>query len=389
MSIQKITAELIHTTIGDPLEDHVVITDEDGTVLSIDSITDHDPASVRKLNGWLIPGFVNSHCHLELSHMKGLVDTGLGLTAFIEDVVKMRGAQEEVIREAISAAENEMINSGIVAVGDISNATDSFLQKQQNNLRYHTFIEYFDLLQPDWLKKEYEKYENIFQALELPEGHAKSRVPHATYSVSEALMDLLRRSNKGHRVSINMQEFPGEDIFIRSKQGALLNFYDSFELSTDAFQAKQKSSLLYAIDQLDRSTPTIFVHNTMMTSADLYAALDNMSDPYFCFCPNANLYIENRLPDYGMFFNAEVTCCLGTDSLTSNWQLSILEEMRTIKKYASYVPTHELIRWATINGARALGFEDELGSIELGKRPGLLCLKNPHEMRLWEVERII
>jgi len=63
---------------------------------------------------------------------------------------------------------------------------------------------------------------------------------------------------------------------------------------------------------------------------------------------------------------------IGTDSLTSNWQLSVLEEIKTIKKYKSYVPVETLIEWACKNGAEALGYEDKLGTIEVGKTPGLV-----------------
>ena len=62
--------------------------------------------------------------------------------------------------------------------------------------------------------------------------------------------------------------------------------------------------------------------------------------------------------------------CIGTDSLTSNWQLSILEEMKTIKKYQSYIDDLEIIRWATKNGAEALGYND-LGRLEPGLSPGI------------------
>lgn len=65
---------------------------------------------------------------------------------------------------------------------------------------------------------------------------------------------------------------------------------------------------------------------------------------------------------------------IGTDSLTSNWQLSVLEEMKTIAKYQSYVPFETLLQWATLNGAMALGMHDLLGSLEEGKSPGVLHL---------------
>jgi cytosine/adenosine deaminase-related metal-dependent hydrolase len=68
--------------------------------------------------------------------------------------------------------------------------------------------------------------------------------------------------------------------------------------------------------------------------------------------------------------------------LTSNWQLSVLEEMKTIARFQSYVPFTTILRWATINGAEALGFEDNLGSIEVGKRPGLLLLNLGEDEKL-------
>ena len=72
--------------------------------------------------------------------------------------------------------------------------------------------------------------------------------------------------------------------------------------------------------------------------------------------------------------DADAKMTIGTDSLTSNWQLSILDEMKTIAKYQSYIPFETIIRWATLNGAEALGFEKDLGSLEVGKTPGLNLL---------------
>ena len=87
------------------------------------------------------------------------------------------------------------------------------------------------------------------------------------------------------------------------------------------------------------------------------------------------LYIENRLPDYKVFSDTKAKVTIGTDSLTSNWQLSVWEEIRTIRRYQSYVPLETLLTWATINGAEALGYEDRLGSITIGKTPGLVLVE--------------
>ncbi|MEY4906115.1 MAG: hypothetical protein RLZZ292_3930, partial [Bacteroidota bacterium] len=106
-------------------------------------------------------------------------------------------------------------------------------------------------------------------------------------------------------------------------------------------------------------------------------------------CANANLYIENRLPNYQLFLDADARMTIGTDSLTSNWQLSVLEELKTIQRFQSYVPTETLLRWATLHGAQALGFDQDLGSLEIGKTPGVNLLKNLGKNNTIEAKTIV
>lgn len=127
------------------------------------------------------------------------------------------------------------------------------------------------------------------------------------------------------------------------------------------------------MDNMDPNQRTLFVHNTMTSDADIKAAHKWSDKVYWATCANANLYIENRLPNYKTFIDNNACMTIGTDSLTSNWRLSILDEMKTISKYQSYVDFETLLRWATLNGAEALGFEDELGSFEVGKNRESIC----------------
>jgi cytosine/adenosine deaminase-related metal-dependent hydrolase len=153
--------------------------------------------------------------------------------------------------------------------------------------------------------------------------------------------------------------------------GGFIDWYRSFNFDLAAFKGIGKTSIHYAMANMDPEQRTLFVHNTMTTKADIEAAMEWSTKVYWATCPNANLYIENRLPYYQHFIDKNAKVTIGTDSLTSNWQLSIWEEIKTIHKYASYVPLHQLIQWATMNGAEALGYEDELGSFEAGKKPGI------------------
>ncbi len=375
--MHKFSADWVFPVSSAPVEKGVVITDEVGQILAIERREQHDPATLQMLPGVLIPGFVNTHCHLELSHMKGKVHTGTGLIPFITGVVTQRNAAAEVIADAIEQAEREMLAGGIVAVGDISNAPDTFAVKAKGRLRYYTFLELFDFLQEAGADKTMADGLAVYDQIELAEGSRRALAPHAPYSVSASLFQKIRDFNpaSGSTISIHNQETPPENELFLYKKGRFLDFYGKFGIPMDNFQATGKPSIYYALEHLNPAQRTLFVHNTLTTREDIRAAQSWSAQVYWASCPNANLYIENRLPDYQAFLDTDARVTIGTDSLTSNWQLSVLEEIKTIARYQSYVPFETLLRWATLNGAQALGFDDTLGSLEPGKKPGVLCLQ--------------
>jgi cytosine/adenosine deaminase-related metal-dependent hydrolase len=378
--MRKITASRVYPVAADPIENGVVITDDAGKILAVDRAENHDPASLERYDrGVLVPGFVNTHCHLELSHMLGKVDTGTGLIPFITAVVTQRNVRAEIISEAVERAEDQMLEAGIVACGDISNTVDTFAVKKAGRLRWYTFVELFDFLQAGGAEKAFADWKPVYDALELAPGSDKTLVPHAPYSVSPELFARINAANAGRppaTVSIHNQETPPENELFMSNTGAFIDFYGGFGISLAAFRATGQPSIFYALEHLDPAHRTLFVHNTLTTAADIRAAQAWSSNVYWATCPNANLYIENRLPNYRHFLDTGARVTIGTDSLTSNWQLSVLEEMKTIARYQSYVPFETLLRWATLHGAQALGFDDTLGSLEVGKTPGILVLEN-------------
>lgn len=371
--MNKYTADLIFTCTGAPLSNHVIVTNAERTILSIEPISEHDPSSIEKYAGVLCPGFVNTHCHLELSHMKGLVDTGTGLIPFITNVVKHRDFPEEQIMAAIAAADQEMYDGGIVAVGDISNKADTAYTKAESSINYYTFVEMFDFMQSSMTEDTIDQYKAVFEAHSEDNGNRKCFVPHAPYSVSAGLYEYIRNENyQDDTVSIHNQETESEQELFKTKTGAFLDFYEGFGFKLDKLKPTGIGSIYHAMKYLNAMMKVLFVHNTMTTAEDIRAAHDWNYRTYWATCPNANLYIENRLPDYQAFIDNDAKMTIGTDSLTSNWQLSILEEMKTIKKYKSFVTVDELFVWACKNGAEALGYEDKLGTLAVGKKPGIV-----------------
>lgn len=382
--MRKISADLIFPVAESPITDGVIVVNDNGTILSVDAMDQHDPGSVEKYEGVIVPGFINTHCHLELSHMKGMAPTGTGLLPFLKTVVNFRDFPEAEILDAIDKGDQYMYDQGIVAVGDISNKLDTAARKEQSEIRYHTFVEMFDFLQDAAAATTHQQYEPVFAGQSDGKGNRKSYVPHAPYTVSRELFRMIRELNEGKdlTISIHNQETPHEDNLFLTKKGDFLDFYEYFNISLDGFSPSGKTAIHYALENMDPTHRTLFVHNTMTRPEDIQAAHAWSDKVYWATCANANLYIENRLPNYQIFLDNDARMTIGTDSLTSNWQLSVLEEMKTIARFQSYVPFETLIRWATLNGAEALGFADELGSIEKGKRPGLNLLNLDSELKL-------
>ncbi len=371
--MQKITADIVYTMAGKPLQNGVVEFDDQGKIIRVAERHEFEPGDLKHYKGALAPGFINTHCHLELSHMLGKVDTGTGLIPFITNVVRQREAEAEIVSEAIRLAEDQMLSEGIVAVGDISNSTNTFQQKHLGRMRYYTFVEMFDFLQNDQAEDFYSKYMDVHDQLEESAGSRKSCVPHSPYTVSPTLFQKVVSYNKGsdHTVSIHNQEMIHENTLFLDKSGDLLEFYASFGFSLEDFEPIGTGSIMYALEHLNPAQRNLFVHNTLTTSDEIGITHEWSANAFWATCPNANLFIENRMPDYRRFIDSDAQVTIGTDSLTSNWQLSILEEMKTINRYQSYVPFDTLLQWATINGARALGFDNDLGSLEPGKTPGI------------------
>lgn len=126
----------------------------------------------------------------------------------------------------------------------------------------------------------------------------------------------------------------------------------------------------------------MLVHNTYTSLKDIYFILRSGRAVTWCFCPNANLYIENRLPKVEMFQFHDFNITIGTDSLASNKNLCILSELKTLHLNFPSLSLIETINWATINGALFLGIENTYGSIEKGKKPGLNLITDVNDLKI-------
>ena len=372
---RKFSAEQIFTGNEIITGNQVLIADQEGVIIDIISAIDAGDG-IEIFNGILSPGFINCHCHLELSHLKGSIPKKTGLVDFVFKIVTERHFEEEHILAAIEAAENEMIQNGIVAVGDICNNQLTIAQKKKGNLWYHNFIEASGF-PPSVAKQRFQRSLDFYNAYkkELP---ANSIVPHAPYSVSPELFSMINDFPGNHVLTIHNQEIPDENEFFEKGTGDLLRMYEKMNIDISFFKPTRKTSLQTYLPYFTNGQSIILVHNVATSEKDIeFAKLQTSNfklQTYFCLCPNANLYISNKLPDINLFKDHD-NIVLGTDSLASNGQLSILEEMRTLQQNFPSLEQATLLQWATLNGAKALGIEKKYGSFEKGKKPGVVLIE--------------
>ncbi len=370
-----LTADHLLPIVTDPIANGVIVLDDNDKIVEIGQRTDYPSVDLNYYRGVLVPGFVNTHCHLELSHMKGLCPTGTGLIQFISTVIQLRDFDQKVITDHIQQQDEQMWQVGIQAVGDISNKIDTAKVKEESRIKYYTFVEMFDLMQSVMTDDNIKSCRAVFADQAKKGGNKRSFVPHAPYSVTPDLFDFINNANPDSAtISIHSSETWDENQLFVDGQGGFRAFYESLGLGLDNFIPTGKSAIHYILDQLQPKRRNLFVHNTLSTAEDIQAAHRWSENVYWATCPNANLYIENRLPNYQTFSANLAKVTIGTDSIMSNWQLCIWSEIKTIKKFQSEIPLTELLKWGTINGAQALGYEQEIGSLEIGKSPGIIHL---------------
>lgn len=389
MQLRKISADKIFT--GEQLIiDHVLLLTEEGTVADLVPAADAGE-DVEALEGLLSPGFVNCHCHLELSHMKNQVPERTGLVDFVLQVVSSRHATEDEILKAVERGEEEMMQNGIVAVGDICNNNSTLLQKQKQNLLYYNFIEASGWL-PSVSQSRFDRAKFLLELFEKQLSKspaANSMVPHAPYSVSNELWELLRLHFNNKTVCIHNQETRFEDEFFLEGSGDFSRLYQRMNINNRHHVPTKTTSLQSYFEKLLSADKIILVHNSFTQQEDIDFVKNRsfaMNGPgafetanvkpktFFCLCPNANLYIEGVMPPVKLLRENNCSIVLGTDSLASNTRLSILNEVKIISQHFPDIPLEELLGWATLNGAKALGMESRLGSFTKGKKPGVVLI---------------
>jgi aminodeoxyfutalosine deaminase len=358
-----------------PIRDGWILV-EDGRVAAIGD--GRTPPGHREVNlgaRAVLPGLVNAHTHLELSWMRARIPPAARMPDWIRALMALR---REVHRDdplAMAAAVAEVRRAGTSLVGDISNTLASIHALGASPLGGCLFYEVLGFNQPDPVGRVREKAEQV-RAAASPRIRT-SVVPHAPYSVSPAMLREIAAlaSRERWRVSVHLAESPDEVEFLATGRGGWRELLESIGAWTDDWVPPGTGPVAYLDSFGLLNDRTLVVHAVQLTDAELRRVAD--AGATIVTCPRSNRWVGVGDPPVARFYASGAPVAIGTDSLASAPDLNVFAELARMRQLAPGIPPRRLLYSATQAGADALGFGDEHGALEPGRRADLIGVDVP------------
>jgi cytosine/adenosine deaminase-related metal-dependent hydrolase len=332
----------------------------------------------------LMPGLVNAHTHLELSYLRDVVPPSSSFVDWIRGVIAARrqrpAPDASVILQSVDSAIEEAAACGTALVGDISNTLVTFGPLARSSLAATVFNEVIRFNGAD-AASVVEQASRRLEAL-LPTALVRaSLAAHAPYSVAPLVFREIRRAidrDPLARCSVHLSESAEEVEFIRTGQGPWRAMLEELGSWDPSWVPPCVSPVRYLDDTGFLDERVLAVHGVQMTSSDLACLAARRTT--LVTCPRSNRHTGAGAPPLEAFYASGVRVAVGTDSLASAPSLNVFDELAAMRALAPAVPASALLDSATRQGARALGFESEFGSIEPGKRARLIAVSVPPGM---------
>jgi len=329
----------------------------------------------------ILPGLVNAHTHLELSYLQDHVPPAPAFVTWVKDVMAARRLRPDPnapdILDAIDEAIAHATACGTALVGDISNTLTTFGPLARSRLGGIVFYELIRFNAPD-PAAIVEKARQEIDALPPAEHVRPSLAAHAPYSVAPLLLREIKRALQHDPFapcSVHLSEAAEEVEFVKSGSGPWRRLLEQLGAWDDRWVAPGVTPVEY-LDQCGFLDGRVLaVHGVQMTLPDL--ARLKACGTTLVTCPRSNGHTGAGAPPLEEFYRSGVRVAVGTDSLASSPDLNVFAELATMRALAPSVPPAHLLESATRQGARALGFDAEFGTIEPGKRARLLAVSIP------------
>ncbi len=376
-----------------PIQDGWVAV-EDGRILQLGGLSDLPPNSAnrplqeagerpqlpvtRDLGAVaLLPGLVNAHTHLELSWLRGRVPPSSSFIGWITQLLALRRRPEDpsdpTVLAAALAAASEACESGTVAVGDISNSLASVGPMAEAGLGGLVFHELLGFAERDGSPVE-RSMSARQRAAAL--GARVSIAPHAPYSTSPELFRAIRAAVSASELpitSVHLGESPEETEMLERGTGPWPAMLKMVGVWRDDWKVPHCGPVEYLDGLGVLDARTLVVHGVQFDQPAL-ARLAEIGATIVT-CPRSNQWVGVGVPPVERFYHSGVPVAVGTDSLASVDDLNLFSELKTMRWLAPSVPAGELLKSATLVGARALGLDADLGTLAPGKLDAMIAVE--------------
>jgi cytosine/adenosine deaminase-related metal-dependent hydrolase len=322
----------------------------------------------------ILPGLVNAHTHLELSWMRHQVSPSDSMPAWASRLISLRRDVAADPIAPIADAIREARAAGTSLVGDVTNTLAAYDLLADSDLAAAVFREIlgFDVPNPEQIVTD---AEGQLETLTPLAWLRASVVPHAPYSVSPSLFRAIARAAGDRPMSIHLGESPDEMQFLQDGTGAWRELLGRLGAWNDRWQPPGCGPVEY-LDRLGLVNRRLLaVHATQLQDGEL--ARLAAAGATVVACPRSNRWTGAGTPPIDRFYASGVHVAIGTDSLASVEDLNLFSELAEVRRLGPGIPAARLLESATIRGAAALGFTSDYGSIEPGKRAGLIAVRVP------------
>ena len=383
-NIKKINADWVLPITSPPIKDGIVLTDGKAikAVGSGKELSKFPYDEIIDCSGKIIlPGFVNAHSHLELTGFRGKIEKGLPFTDWARKVVSIRkDITENEIATAIKDGLDELISSGVTTAGDFSQTGITAKILNERGLRGTVFLEFsgFNPEQKDEKLRQLKELLNYEIDSKLITHHSSlitvnfGIAPHAPYSVSPELLKESHNFAQEKRLplAIHISEMLEEIEFIKNGSGAMKDLLIDFGVWNDKWMPPQTTPVQY-LQNMGILKGAIGIHLNIVTEDDIRILKEN--DVSVVYCPGSNKWFgRNWKYPLREFLNNDINVVIGTDSLSSNEKLNMFYEMRVLKENFPDLENNIILKMATVNGAKAIGFEGEAGEIAVGRKADII-----------------
>jgi len=375
--MRSYTAEWILPIASEPLH-RGCITVENGRIVGLDERA--RPDAIDYGDAAILPALVNAHTHLELSYLRGVIPPSNNFLAWIGGIMAARRAypdpNDACIVVAARAAIAEARSSGTGLVGDISNTLVTAPLLRDAGMHARMFFELlrFNATDADGMVRDARAKAD---AVASPDGAVRvSLAPHAPYSVAPSLFQAISAdldAHPGHVSSVHLGESSEEVEFVKRGTGPWRDVLQQLSVWTDAWEVPGSSSVEYLDRLVFLDRRVLAVHGVQCDGGDL--DLLRQRGVTLVTCPRSNQYVGVGVPPLEAFYATQVNVAVGTDSLASVQDLNLFAELAEARRLAPRVPARALLESATLRGAAALGFEEDFGTIDAGKRASLIAVR--------------